>query len=179
MFLQQMVEAFVVYCQAKKLREKTIAAYEQTLKLFVRWLEEEKNISKAEKIGEKTIQDYILDLQQRGKYTWYVEDSNKAINYPIRRRDYRKPISNCTINNYIRDLKVFFTWMVECEYIPQSPMRRVKALPEERTPKEYLEDDEVKKLLRNVDKSYYAEYRDLLIMMIMLDSGTRLALRFF
>lgn len=31
--LQQMVEAFVVYCQAKKLREKTIAAYEQTLKL--------------------------------------------------------------------------------------------------------------------------------------------------
>lgn len=59
----------MVYCQAKKLREKTIAAHEQTLKLFVRWLEEEKNISKAEKIGEKTIQDYILDLQQRGKYT--------------------------------------------------------------------------------------------------------------
>ena len=147
MFLQQMVEAFVVYCQAKKLREKTIAAYEQTLKLFVRWLEEEKETSKAEKIGEKTIQDYILDLQQRGKYTWYVEDSNKAINYPIRRRDYRKPISNCTINNYIRNLKVFFTWMVECEYIAQSPMRRVKALPEERTPKEYLKDDEVKKLL--------------------------------
>ena len=43
----------------------------------------------------------------------------------------------------------------------------------------YLEDDEVKKLLRNMDKFYYAEYRDLLIMMIMLDSGTRLALRFF
>lgn len=149
-----MTEAFLNCCQAKKLRPKTIASYEQTMKLFARWLEEEKGIQKVEEISEKEIQGYILDLQQRGKYTYFAEDVTKAINYPLRRRDYRQTISNTTINNYLRNMRVFFTWLAECDYIVQSPMRRIKALPEERKPREFLEDDEVKKLLKNMDKSY-------------------------
>ena len=37
-----------------------------------------------------------------------------------------------------------------------------------------LVDDEVKELLKSLDKAYFPEYRDLVVMMIMLDSGTRL-----
>lgn len=151
-----------------------MSSYEQTLKLFARWLEEEKGIETVEAITEEVIMAYIVELQQRGKYTCYVSDAAKATNYPMRRRDYRQAVSNTTINNYMRNMKVFFTWLVDSEYILQSPMRRIHALPQERKPKEYLEDDEVKLLLKNMDKSYFSEYRDMLIMMIMLDAGTRL-----
>lgn len=173
MFLQQMIGAFLQFCQAKKLRPKTMSSYEQTLMLFARWLEE-KNIRTIEAITEQEILAYIVDLQQRGKYTCYINNAARWTNYPMRRRDYRQAVSNTTINNYMRNMKVFFTWLVESEYILQSPMRRIHALPQERKPKEYLEDDEVKLLLKNMDKSYFSEYRDMLIMMIMLDAGTRL-----
>ena len=69
---------------------------------------------------------------------------------------------------------VFFAWLVEIEYISKSPMKHIRSLPEERKPREYLEDDEVKRLLKNLDRSYFSEYRDLLVIMLMLDSGTRL-----
>ena len=84
-------------------------------------------------------------------------------------------MTNVTINNYLRNISPFFTWLVEIEAIQKSPMTRIKELPQQRKAKEYLEDEEVKTLLRSMDTSYFPEYRDMVIMMIMLDSGTRLS----
>ena len=53
MFLQQMIGAFLNFCQAKKLQPKTMESYEQTLKLLSRWLEEEKNILTVNAITEE------------------------------------------------------------------------------------------------------------------------------
>lgn len=165
---------FMDYCRSKQLRPKTMASYEQTLKLFSRWLKEKYDIENAEEVKEPHIRAYIVDLQQRGKYTFCTNDRSKDLNYPMNRRDYRQTVSNITINNYLRNIRVFFTWLEESECIMKSPLRRVKELPEERTPKEYLEDDEVLRLFKNMDTSYYTEYRDMMIMMVMLDAGTRL-----
>ena len=54
-----------------------------------------------------------LSLQERGKYSFYANENRKATNNPDRRRDFRKPISTATINNYIRNMRVFFNWLVE------------------------------------------------------------------
>ena len=40
MNLQRMIAMFMDYCRSKQLRPKTMASYEQTLKLFSRWLKE-------------------------------------------------------------------------------------------------------------------------------------------
>jgi len=165
---------FMDYCRSKQLRPKTMASYEQTLKLFSRWLKEKYDIENAEEVKEPHIRAYIVDLQQRGKYTFCANDRSKELNHPMNRRDYRQTVSNITINNYLRNIRVFFTWLEESECILKSPLRRVKELPEERPPKEYLEDDEVLRLFKNMDTSYYTEYRDMMIMMVMLDAGTRL-----
>jgi len=165
---------FMDCCRSKQLRPKTMASYEQTLKLFSRWLKEKYDIENAEEVKEPHIRAYIVDLQQRGKYTFCANDRSKELNHPMNRRDYRQTVSNITINNYLRNIRVFFTWLEESECILKSPLRRVKELPEERPPKEYLEDDEVLRLFKNMDTSYYTEYRDMMIMMVMLDAGTRL-----
>ena len=167
-----MIVLYVEDCRRRQLRPKTMLSYEQALKLFAAWLKESEGVLQVEKIEEKHISRYVLELQTRGKYTFCP--MGEAVNYPQNRRDYKKPVSSITINNYLRNLRAFFNWLVEMECIPHSPMKRNRMLSEERKPREYMEDDEVKALLKSLDRSYFSEYRDLLVIMLMLDSGTRL-----
>ena len=97
---------FMDYCRSKQLRPKTMASYEQTLKLFSRWLKEKYDIENAEEVKEPHIRAYIVDLQQRGKYNFYANDRSKDLNHPMNRRDYRQTVSNITINNHLRNIRV-------------------------------------------------------------------------
>ena len=105
------IDEFLIYCHSKQLRPKTTQSYEQALRLFARWCEEERHIEAVDKVKEADIRRYINDIQQRGKYTFYTKDSQKQINCPDRRRDFRQQVSNTTINNYLRNLNVFFVWL--------------------------------------------------------------------
>ena len=82
------INEFMVYCRSTQLREKSMASYEQALRLFERWCAEELRISTVDKVTEPVIRKYINDLQERGKYTFYVNDQSKKKNYPERRMDY-------------------------------------------------------------------------------------------
>ena len=91
------INEFMVYCRSTQLREKSMASYEQALRLFERWCAEELRIFTVDKVTEPVLRKYINNLQERGKYTFYVNDQSKKKNYPERRRDYRKPVSVATI----------------------------------------------------------------------------------
>lgn len=97
------INEFMIYCRSTQLRDRTMYSYEQTLRLFERWCSDEHKIYSVDKVTENLIRRYITDLQERGKYTFYVNDLSKNKNYPERRRDFRKPVSVTTINNYIRN----------------------------------------------------------------------------
>ena len=165
---------FMLYCRTTQLREKTMLSYEQTLRLFEKWCKEEQGISSVDKVNENVIRRYIFDLQERGKYTFYANDKQKAINYPERRRDFRKPVSTITINNYIRNLRVFFNYLERNYIIRKNPIKRIRQLRTNRQPKVYLTDDELRRLLAKFDRSYFSEHRDYMMILLMLDSGMRL-----
>ena len=44
------IDEFMVYCRSTQLREKTMASYEQTLRLFERWCREQLNIVHVDSI---------------------------------------------------------------------------------------------------------------------------------
>lgn len=165
---------FMLYCRSTQLREKTMLSYEQTLRLFEKWCKEEQGITSVDKVNDNVIRRYIFDLQERGKYTFYANDKQKAINYPERRRDFRKPVSTITINNYIRNLRVFFNYLERNYIIRKNPMKRIRQLRTNRQPKVYLTDDELRRLLAKFDRSYFSEHRDYMMILLMLDSGMRL-----
>ena len=75
------INEFMVYCRSTQLREKSMASYEQTLRLFERWCADELRIFTVDKVTEPVIRKYINDLQERGKYTFYVNDQSKKKNY--------------------------------------------------------------------------------------------------
>ena len=169
-----LTDEFMLYCRSTQLREKTMSSYEQTLHLFGRWCADELKIYTVDKITENVVRKYIDDLQTRGKYTFYVNDLSKKKNYPDRRRDYRKPVSVTTINNYIRNIRVFFNWLEREYIIRKNPMKRIRQLKYNRQAKVFLSDEDLKKLLSKFDKSYFTEHRDYAMIMLMLDSGMRL-----
>lgn len=168
------ISEYMIYCHSRQLREKTMNSYEQTLRLFERWCDEQMHIQTVDQVTEGVIRRYINDLQGRGKYTFYSNDQAKLCNFPDRRRDFRNPISTCTINNYIRNLRAFFNWLdFEC-VTRKNPMKKIRQLKSERRAKEYLSDEDFKRLTSCLDKSYFPEHRDYAMIMLMMDSGMRL-----
>lgn len=172
--LDWQIDEFMIYCRSRQLREKTMLSYEQSLRMFEKWCKDLLDIETVDQVTENVIRRYINDLQERGKYTFYCNDKMKEVNYPTRRRDFRQPISACTINNYIRNLRVFFNWL-DCDYgLAKNPMKKIKQLKFNRKAKEYLSDEDFKKLVGILDRSYFSEHRDYAMIMLMMDSGMRL-----
>lgn len=53
------IEEYMVYCRSRQLREKTMASYEQTLRLFERWCKEQMGIESVDKVTESVVRRYI------------------------------------------------------------------------------------------------------------------------
>lgn len=172
LFIQ--MEDFLSYCHAKGLSQKTIFSYDQTLKLFCKYLEEECGIKDASLVKEQHIRDYILYLQERGKYTVVVKEESKRLNNPQGRPDVNKPVSKTTINNYIRNIKVFFNYLDEYDMLRKNPVTKIKQLKNPRKAKDFITDREFNNLIKCLDLSKYSEYRDFIIIQLIIDTGMRI-----
>lgn len=168
------IDDFMDYCTAKNLAEKTINSYEQTLRLLSRYLIEVQNVKSAEDTKELHIREYIKYLQDRGKYTVTSNEKTKNINFPENREDYGKKIEITTINNYIRNIKVFYNYLYKNRYITSNPVTRIKEIKCSRKVVGFIKNDEFNRLLRIFDLSKFHEYRDYIITQLIFDTGMRL-----
>mgnify|MGYP002520615119 CR=1 FL=1 len=148
------IEDFLSHCDSKGLSKKTLKSYNATLQLMAQWMATRK-ITDAEKIKSGDIDSYINWIGKRGHMTQ------------------NRPVSKITINGYIRNMKVFFNWMVDFDYINRSPLR-VKQFKVDREPLVFVGDKDFKELLKCLDKSKYPEYRDGIIIQTLLDTGMRI-----
>ena len=62
------IDEFMVNCRSRQLREKTMASYEQALRLFERWCKEQMGVDDVCQVTESMVRRYINDLHERGKY---------------------------------------------------------------------------------------------------------------
>ncbi len=84
-----------------------------------------------------------------------------------------KPLSSSTVQGYIRTLKVFFSWLLREEYINYNPMTRI---PVPRAPIRVintLNHERIKKLTTLCHTSNGSGYRNLTIILLLLESGMR------
>lgn len=169
------VDDFLNYCDYKGLAKKTIRSYDQTLKLFIRYLQDESSIIKTEQVKEQHIIDYIKSIKERGKYTVVANASTKRYNHPENRRDFGKKVSTETLNNYIRNLRVYFNYMYDHRLIKSNPMKKIKPTKTTRKAKEYIEDKDFNNLLDSFDLSKFHEYRDYIITQLIFDTGMRIS----
>ena len=172
--MDEWMDEYLFYCKSRQLRPKTLQSYEQGLFLFERWAREKQDITEAGKVTDTVIRHYIVDVQERGKYTVCVNDYAANYNHPERRRDYRAKVSNVTVNGYIRVLRAFFNWLELEGVVSKNPMERIKQLKTDRKAREFLTDEEFTRLCRCMDLSYFSEQRDHMVITLILDTGMRL-----
>lgn len=133
---------------------------------------DEQGITQTEKITHTVIQNYVKQIKERGKYT--VTSNLNSGNYQERRLDFGKKVSDVTINNYLRNMSAFFGWCVEEDLILRSPVKRGDYIKVERRPLEFVSDEDFRKLLRNMNTASFSEYRDYIIIQLLLDTGMRI-----
>jgi integrase/recombinase XerD len=168
------IENFMLYCTSKNLAPKTLASYEQTLKLFGLFLDDKFGINDARKVQSGHIRQYIKYLQERGKYTVVADESSKQKNHPENRTDYQKQISTTTIANYVRNIKVFFSWLhgIERE-ITKNPCQTIENPKVHRKVKKTLTPEEIKAVIKQFDTTKFHDYRNAMMTKTLLDTGMR------
>ena len=138
------IDDFMCYCDSKKLSKKTKRSYEQTLRLFAKYLKEEKGVESTKEVTTDMVREYIVYLRERGKYTVISNENSREWNNPQNRTDYSKQITNTTINNYIRNLKVYFNFMKDYN-------EKITQIPNKRDLKEYTIQNEYFKKIREIE----------------------------
>ena len=87
MNIEKMIGVYVEYCRSEMLRPKTIEAYKQGLYLFAAWLKENENVTDFEAVKDVMIRRYMLELQNRGKYTFSADRKHDMMIDQSRRTD--------------------------------------------------------------------------------------------
>lgn len=158
------------YCNLKGLATKTMSSYEATLRLFAKYLLEEFRITTLKEIKEEHISEYLKFTKKRGKHSYVTEDKTVLINNPAGRRDFGKPVSDVTINNYIRNIKVFFNWLYEQRIIKVNPVDKIGFIKVKRKSKEDITNNAFKALIKALDITKYHEYRDYVVIQLIMDT---------
>lgn len=166
------IDRYMLDCSAKGLSPKTLKSYEQTLRLFARYLLDNFEIDDVKSVKAEHIRAYIRSIEERGKFTVSAEES--PVNYPERRVDFGKPVSKTTIANYVRNIKAFYSHLYSEQLIRSNPLKDLKNVKPERKIKVMLEDNELKQFFRSFDVTKFDQYRDWVIARLIFDSGARI-----
>ncbi len=82
-------------------------------------------------------------------------------------------LSAYTLNCHSRALRTLFNYLEKDGYLLANPCRNIRPKKIRREKIDYLTIDQVRKLLSSFDTRYKSEIRNLLIIMILLDTGVR------
>lgn len=151
--ITELIDDFELNQQVQERKKEYIALCKYRLNRWKDYMDEQFNITEIEDVKSIHIKRYIRFCQELGK--------EKAI----------------TINGSIATIRVFFNDLVEEEFLDEvdNPMRRIKNLKEERKVIHTFNDDEVKRILRDVSEYTYSNVRDKLILIFLFDTGIRVS----
>lgn len=168
------INDFMIHCSNKDLRPKTMKSYESTIGLFSKYMEEEEKIFSSCSVTTKHIKDYLKFTVDRGKYSYISSLETIYSNNPANRKDFGKQVSMWTVNNYLRNLKVFFTFLYENGAINTNASIPIRQYKHSRRPKNEIKDIDFNKLSKGLDLTKYEEYRDYIIIQLLMDTGMRI-----
>lgn len=165
MNLQQGFDMFIMsreeYCSIK-----TVNNYKNTLGYFTAFMSERRNMP-LEEIDINTIVKEDLSA-----YTIYLRNKPKYTNHPFNKED-KKGITKRTIKTYQTDMRTFFNYLYDEEYIQNDVMRKFKMIKPETKQIIPLTEDDVKIIDGLYDSKDTIGLRNLCMVHLMLDAGLR------
>jgi len=143
--------------------------------MFAKYCTDTHKIETISKVTSKMVIEYLSYVTNRGKYTVVTDTTTEKINNPTSRTDLGKRVSTATVNNYLRNLKAFFTYAVDFQLMKTHPAIKIKAAPNTRKAKDFITDSQFKMLLRVFNLSSFVENRDYTCTNLLMDTGMRIS----
>ena len=144
---QEYLQDFKIYLKSEKnFSQHTIRAYYNDVYTFLLWL------------GEVDPQD--IEPKKFSEYLYFIQQ----INY-----------TKTTIARKIASIKAFYKFLYQEEIIEYNPADNVSAPKQEKTLPDFLYEDEVENILRNIKIDTPAGYRNRIILELLWVSGMRIS----
>jgi site-specific recombinase XerD len=156
--LRNLISGFKICCQTEGKSPKTIEWYDAFLSRFGAFLGSNRFPTRIFEIKREHIRRFIIYLQAEAR---------------VPRTD--KSLSPATIQGYVRTLKVFFSWVKREGYIDISIM---DGIPIPKAPTRVINtftSDQIARLIEICHQSNGSKYRNLAIILLLLDSGLRVS----
>lgn len=145
--IHEAFELFIRKCKIKNLTDLSISSYEKKMVHFYEFIDKNEPITT---ITSDTVDDYIL---------WLRENTEA---------------NDITINSYLRSVRAFLYYCMECNYIPTFKIRLIKA---EKKIKETYTDEELMRLLQkpDINNCSFSCYKTWVFENYLLGTGNRIS----
>lgn len=158
--LEKNIARFLDSKRINKRSPKTISAYSQVLNQFRKWHENK---------GKKEITTELL----QGYINYLTNDKVKWDDHPTSPNG-ETGLTPRAVNNVIRNMRIFFNYLVKERIISYSPMDEVEYQKEDKDTFNVFTDDEVLNLLSAPNLKVYTGRRDYCMMLVLIDCGLRI-----
>lgn len=144
----------------------TLGQYRANFKQFLHYLDEKNCPKYIDKITVDVIRDYIIYMREEK-----IQFKNNQYKNEVHRV---AGLSPSTINTQLKTLRVLYRFFVDEGYIDINPMLSIKDVREPEEHIDILSVDELKKLLAVPNKRKYSDFRDFVLMNVLLDAFLRI-----
>jgi len=156
--LKTLIEGFRLSYQTEGKSPKTIEWYTCFLERFRNFLESNGFPTLLDSITKSHIRAFIRYLQEEAR----TPRSNK-------------PLSQLTVQGYVRTLKAFFSWAIREEYLVSSPMATIPVPKAVYKIVNTFSHDQIARLFALCRNSDSLGCRNLAVILLLLDSGIRVS----
>jgi len=115
-------------------------------------------------IGATEIRMLTVHLQQKNRFT----------NHPFAKPQQER-LSGHTVNCYLRSIRAFWSWLIFEEIVNSNPFRKVRIPKPPRKIIPTFSKPQLQILLNAIDTSTSEGYRDMVVILILLDTGLRVS----
>lgn len=161
--INEAVDFVVKVKRANNLKERTIEGYLKNMRYFIEWV--------AEHYGEIAIQDVTADML-RDYVIWCANEKEYYAGHPYKSefKKGQRGLSPASVNVRIRVLRTFFAVLT----ISRKPAANLSLMRQDVDTVTPLNEDELRRFLKAPDRQQWAQWRDAIIMKLILDTGLRL-----
>jgi len=143
-----LLEDYLYEIRLRNYSERTIKTVRTNCRLFFSWLKYQHEIVDIEKVRKIHVKEYLNFKQQQG-------------------------LSPTYINSILKNLRMFFRYLEEEEYIELNPVVNVKFQKEEKVIIQSFTAEEVKNMLSVYGYDTFLEARNCCIVAMLFDTGIR------
>ncbi|QXM06170.1 tyrosine-type recombinase/integrase [Crassaminicella indica] len=142
------LEDFLFDCEYRKLSPKTLKSYKNIITDFLLYCKNELEIEKISRIKSVHVKHFLKSKIDKGCKSGYI-------------------------NVLKRNLKVFFNFCEQEEYIVKNPMNNIKTINESKEIKIIFNDEEVQRIINYFDLCTFLNARNKTMLSLFFDTGVR------